>query len=325
MLSLRKHGLRAKLAGLAPVVDLTLWPSTLLAGLEMRALREFNLSKLPRCRKALEAVGVFPIRDHYYEPLFARTALGKEAGHARNLPGIKLDWDEQVERLAALGFRDELAQFPQTGARPGTYAFDCGNFGAGDAEVTYSMMRKHKPKRVFEIGSGFSTLVIEAALKRNRAEGFPGELCCVEPYEMAWLESTGVRVERALVEQLPVDFFSVLEAGDVLFIDSSHMIRPGGDVLHLVNEVLPSLPRGIHVHVHDIFTPYEYPKEWLVDGVCFWNEQYLLEAFLSFNSRYSVELALHGLFRERQGALFEACPGLAADSRNPPKSCWLLS
>jgi hypothetical protein len=325
MFSLRKRGLRAKLAGLAPLVDWTLFPSTVVAALEMRALREFNLAKLPRCRQALETLGVFPLRAHYYEPLFERDGLRENAGRPRRLPGIELNWDLQVQTLAGLGYRDELSQFARTGARPGVYAFDCGNFGAGDSEVTYCMLRRHKPKRVFEIGSGFSTLVINAALERNRAEGHPSELCCVEPYEMAWLESLGVRVERTLVERLPASFFSQLEAGDVLFIDSSHMIRPGGDVLHLINEVLPALPRGVHVHVHDIFTPYEYPKEWLVDGVCFWNEQYLLEAFLSNNQHFRVELALHGLFRERQSSLFEHCPGLAGDSSNPPKSCWLRS
>lgn len=291
----------------------------------MRALREFNLAKLPKCRQALEALGVFPLRDHYYEPLFQREGLGSSAGRARSLPGIDLDWDAQVTTLDSLGFQDELAQFPRRGSQPGVYAFDCGNFGAGDAEVTYCMLRKHKPKRVFEIGSGFSTLVIDAALRRNRDEGHDSELCCVEPYEMAWLEGLGVRVERALVEALPGEFFSTLAAGDVLFIDSSHMIRPGGDVLHLINEVLPRLPRGVHVHVHDIFTPYEYPKEWLVDGVCFWNEQYLLEAFLSNNQHFRVELALHGLFRERQSELFRNCPALALDFSNPPKSCWLRS
>ena len=105
------------------------------------------------------------------------------------------------------------------------------------------------------------------------------EHVCIEPYEQPWLEKTGVSVRRELIEDVDFAFFSKLRENDVLFIDSSHIIRPQGDVLFEYLELLPRLSKGVIVHVHDIFSPKNYLKQWLEDDVRFWNEQYLLKAF----------------------------------------------
>ena len=102
-------------------------------------------------------------------------------------------------------------------------------------------------------------------------------ISCIEPYEMPWLEKTGVAVVRKKVEDVEPSFFSQLQENDVLFIDSSHIIRHQGDVLFEFLEVLPSLNKGVIVHVHEIFSPKNYLKQWLQDKIKFWNEQFLAE------------------------------------------------
>src|SRR5690606_29222842 len=98
----------------------------------------------------------------------------------------------------------------------------------------------------------------------------------------------GVEVLRKKVEDIPLEYFRQLQPNDVLFIDSSHVIRPQGDVLYEFLELLPDLPSGVFVHIHDIFTPFDYPEDWVKDHVRLWNEQYLLEAFLSFNRDFRI-------------------------------------
>jgi hypothetical protein len=109
--------------------------------------------------------------------------------------------------------------------------------------------------------------------------GYTCEHICIEPYEAQWLEKLDVTTIREPVERLDKSLFRSLEKNDILFIDSSHMIRPQGDVLFEYLEILPILQSGVLIHIHDIFTPKDYLEEWLSQEVRFWNEQYLLEAF----------------------------------------------
>ena len=118
-------------------------------------------------------------------------------------------------------------------------------------------------------------------------ENYSCEHVCIEPYEIEWLEKLNVKVIRELVENTDTTVFSTLDKNDILFIDSSHIIRPQGDVLFEYLEILPVLKSGVFVHIHDIFTPEDYPDDW-VNNASFWNEQYLLEAFLSFNNEFIV-------------------------------------
>jgi len=170
-----------------------------------------------------------------------------------------------------------------------------------------------KPKRIIEIGSGASTKMARLAIIANQKENneYQCDHICIEPYEMPWLEQIGVKVLRKKVEDMDIDFFRQLEANDILFIDSSHIIRSQGDVLFEYLNILPVLTVGVHVHVHDIFTPKDYPKEWIVDKVLFWNEQYLLEAFLSFNENYKIIGALNFLHHNYYDLLKAKCPKLS--------------
>ena len=120
----------------------------------------------------------------------------------------------------------------------------------------------------------------------------------------------GIRLIRERIEKLSFDWSTELVDGDLLFVDSSHMIRPQGDVLTEYLQIFPQLSKGVHIHIHDIFTPKDYLKSWIIDEVKFWNEQYLLEALLSNTNRYQVVAALNYLKHHHYDQLLKVCPYL---------------
>jgi hypothetical protein len=287
--------------GLLPVIDLVLTPVVYPAAWLLRQIRAVGVDRMPLCRSALLKMGVFPIRSHYYEPQFDMSALAHGLDEPRPLPGIDWNVQEQIALLNSMSFADELADTPREKAEDLTFYLNNGSFGSGDAEFWYQLVRLKKPRRIFEVGSGNSTLAAIQAIRRNQAED-PGYACkhvCIEPYEAPWLERSGTSVVRSKVEELDISFFSELAENDVLFIDSSHMIRPEGDVLFEYLELLPTLQKGVIVHIHDIFSPRNYLADWLVEKVLFWNEQYLLEAFLTHNSSWAIIGALNYLHHNR--------------------------
>jgi hypothetical protein len=172
-----------------------------------------------------------------------------------------------------------------------------------------------KPRRIIEIGSGISTLMAIRAICANQSDdsAYQCKHVCIEPYEMSWLENSEVSVVRCKVEDMSIEFFSELEENDILFIDSSHVIRPQGDVLFEYLELLPTLNKGVIVHVHDIFSPRNYLKQWLEDDVRFWNEQYLLEAFLTQNDSWKIIGALNYLHHHHYEQLKSVAPFLAPE------------
>jgi len=185
------------------------------------------------------------------------------------------------------------------------------------------MIRLFKPKKIIEIGSGNSTLMAENAINKNRLEvdQYHCEHICIETYEIPWLSEIGVNVIRKKVEKTDISLFKELSEKDVLFIDSSHIIRPQGDVLFEYLEILPLLNKGVIVHVHDIFTPKDYLNEWF--GQNFWNEQYLLEAFLSFNNNFRIIGATNYLSHKYYDLFASKCPIFAKQKGREPGSFWI--
>ncbi len=308
---------------LLPIVDFLLAPFVYPSALLMKAVRRAGVHRMPRCKRALLQMGVFPIRDHYYEPLFDGRKLNRPLDRARELPGIDWNIAGQLDLLSHFRFGNELKDIPASKTADLAFHFNNGAFEAGDAEYLYNLIRLKKPARIVEIGSGFSTLMAIRAVKRNQADN-PGYQCrqlCIEPYEKPWLERTGVTVLRQRVEDAGKGLFAELAKDDILFIDSSHMIRPQGDVLFECLELLPALQTGVIVHVHDIFSPRDYPREWLVDEVKFWNEQYLLEAFLTCNRDWQVIGALNHLHHDHFQRLREKSPYLTQE--NEPGSFYM--
>ena len=292
--------------------DVLVFPFVYPSAWLLKYVRRAGVKNLPRCKNALMRVGVFPILDHYYEPQFDNRSPTQPFSQDRALPGIDWNVAGQLRRLATFTFASELADLPREKPDATEYFLDNGAFGTPDAECWYQMIRSVKPKRIIEIGSGFSTLMAVKAIRKN-GEQDPGYKCehvCVEPYEMPWLEEKGVAVVRRKVEDLDVKFFSQLEEDDILFIDSSHVIRPQGDVVFEYLELLPTLNKGVIVHIHDIFSPKNYLERWLVDDVVFWNEQYLVEAFLSNNGSWEIIGALNYLCHNYYARLKSVAPFL---------------
>jgi len=287
-----------------PVADIILLPFVYPAAWLMKNIRKAGVKRLPRTKNALMHVGVFPIRNHFYEPQFDNRNPELEFSQDRNLPGIDWNSSGQLEILERFVFSKELTDPPEH------------SFASGDAEYWYQIIRTIKPKRIFEIGSGNSTLIAIKAIDRNRKDDsdYKCEHICIEPYPSPQLEEAGISsIIKKKVEDVELSFFSSLQENDILFIDSSHIIRPQGDVLFEYLEILPSLNKGVIVHTHDIFSPKNYLSQWLKDEVRFWNEQYLLEAFLTHNNSWRIVGALNYLHHHHYDKLKSIAPFLSTE------------
>ena len=220
---------------------------------------------------------------HYYEPLPDFRSLTEDRiQRRRSYPAIDFRWPDQfalVEELAE--YSDELTKID----------FDFSNdfFSGFDAAAYYSLIRHLRPQRIIEVGGGYSTRIASKALATNGS----GSLTCIEPFPEDRLTQADLHVELITkpIEEMGLEFFSSLQANDILFIDSSHTVKFGSDVCYELLEIVPSLAPGVWIHVHDIFFPHDYPEEWLLKRRLALNEQYLLEAFLAFNSEFRVALS----------------------------------
>jgi hypothetical protein len=174
--------------------------------------------------------------------------------------------------------------------KPYEFHFNNNIFDEIDPYVYYGMIRHFQPGTVLEVGSGWSTrLAARAALKNGNTR-----LVSIEPYPDPLLDAGYPGLDSLIkekVEEVDLSVFQQLGENDILFIDTSHVVRTGGDVNYLYLEVLPRLRKGVVVHIHDIFFPEEYPRWWITERFLFWNEQYLLQAFLAFNSHFKVQFA----------------------------------
>lgn len=297
------------------IIDMILAPVVYFSALFLKLVRFVGVEHLPYSKAMLLRAGCFPIRDHYHEPSFRNAPIRGVLSTDRDLPGIDWNVEGQLQVLSSFSYNSELATLSQS--KTGGYEFylDNGAFESGDAEFWYNLIRSKKPKRIIEIGCGFSSRMARRALDANKRFD-PNYVCehiLIEPYENKWLENLGVKVIREKVENCDLSMFKDLESDDILFIDSSHIIRPRGDVLFEFLEILPILNIGVIVHIHDIFSPRDYPAKWLVDEILFWNEQYLLEAFLTLNRDWKVIGALNFLRHHHYEELKDKCPYLTED------------
>lgn len=303
------------------IIDVLTVPFTFLFLPVLREIRKHGVQNFPLNLKAFLRTGVFPIRDHYYEP---QISYSKEfdANKIRNLR-IDFNLERQIQSLSKLQYSHELAQLAKEGiAGNGKFYFKNPSFGPGDADLYYLIVRNLKPKKIIEIGSGYSTLICVEALQKNDSEHFNSSLTCIEPFELDWLENIKeIQLIRESVEKVSMEVFTSLQENDILFIDSSHIIRPENDVLFEYLELLPQLNKGVIIHIHDIFTPRHYRSEWLQEEFRFWNEQYLLEAFLYFNDTFEIMYSVNHLkndaFEETKKIL------TTITSNDEPGSFWL--
>lgn len=200
-----------------------------------------------------------------------------------------IDWnthplDARLDsRIAALApFVDELLTSIRDGESP--YRPDNSFFGLADAAIAYAQIRRHRPETVVEVGSGFSSYVLRQALDRNDH----GRLVSIDPQPRIEIAEVVDESIRARVESIAGAEIAERVGDGVLFIDSSHVVATGNDVTHLYLETLPRLAAGALVHVHDVYLPDDYPTSWNIDRGFNYSEQYLLQAFLSFNRDFDV-------------------------------------
>jgi Methyltransferase domain len=214
------------------------------------------------------------------------------------LTGVRYDLPGMERRLEKL-FDSYSAEFAEL---PSPAAIQKESYGWGypelDTLLLYLMLRDLKPHRLIEVGSGMSTLYATFAAKRNAAEGVPMQITCVEPYPSDKLKALpGVDLKVAEVQDMTSEFFASLGAGDVLFIDSSHILKIDGDVAHLYLEIIPNLKKGVYIHCHDIPFPYStpFPSDlWVLNDQgwqMFWTEAMILQAFLSFNQSFEIVMS----------------------------------
>jgi hypothetical protein len=267
------------------------------------ALSRFLAKVVPQCLHSADFHEIFRFWErhgfhvtpvHFYQPIPDTQSLPETLwDRPSELVGIDMNDAVQLDLLRNHfpKFRGEYDQFPAepiTG--PGRFHFNNGLFDGTDALVAYCMIRHFQPRLIIEVGSGFSSLVAAEAIAKNKGSA----LICIEPFPLDFLRK-GVPGLQSLIEKkvedIDLEFFSQLHSGDILFIDSSHTVKIGGDVNYLFLEVLPRLKPGVIVHVHDIFFPFDYRRDWVMDEFRFWTEQYLLQGFLSFNSEFEVLMA----------------------------------
>lgn len=274
--------------------------------------------RIMKCKRLFgiwEAKGYHVTPVHFYEPIpdtraFAPDLFTQES----TLPGIDLNEQAQISLLHQFSsnYRDEYSKFAYDQAkRKNEFFFENGAFETVDAEILYCMIRHFKPKHIIEIGSGFSTLVTATAIRQNTADSheYQCELTCVEPYPKEWISEIPEvsQIVQSKVEKVPLETFSKLQHNDILFIDSSHIINIYNDVCFEYLEVLPGLNDGVLVHIHDIILPQRYCEYWL-DSKYFWNEQYLLQAFMACNTSFQILWAGNFMHLRHPNELAQAFP-----------------
>ncbi|CUH48314.1 class I SAM-dependent methyltransferase [Ruegeria atlantica] len=186
------------------------------------------------------------------------------------------------------------------------YRINNGYYDSPDADALYLMIRRFKPKRVIEVGCGNSTRVTRQAIIDS---GLQTNVTAIDPYPRADIAHVVDQFEQKRLEEVDPALFEHLESGDVLFIDSSHVVRMSNDVAHLFCRIIPALKPGVVIHVHDVFLPYEYPKRFFYDCPG-WGEQYMLHALLQ-SSAYSMLWPGYYLQQDRPDAV-ESLPFLKA-------------
>lgn len=282
--------------------------------------------------QVLQHLGWHLTRNHFYSPIpDTRHLPTQRFAEPSSLPGVDLDLEHQAKFLddVIARFRPEYDAFPgeRDPLASNEYWYQNDWFTGIDAAVAWAFVRHYRPKRVLEVGSGMSTRLFARALATNQAGGASvARLQSIDPYasdEMRAAHPPLTELITEPVQTMPVALFEELQSADILFVDSSHVLRVGSDVQFLFMEILPRLKPGVFVHFHDIFLPFEYPRAWLTDLWRFWTEQYVLAAFLAFNRAFEVVWASHAMHRSSPARLAAAMNRYDPDAEVAGGSFWI--
>ena len=269
-----------------------------------------------RARTTPPVVPLFVPPGHFYSPVVDPAELADRAEELfradRPLPGIEMNEAAQcalAERMReparALWFPDE----PGTQAR---YFYRNDAFSYADGVTLGCLLQMLRPRRIIEVGSGYSSALMLDVVER--CLDWSASLTCIDPHpaRLASLLRPGdhahVEIVAQPVQRVDLTLFDRLEAGDVLFIDSTHIVKTGSDVLHHFERVLPRLRPGVVVHLHDMFHPFEYPRPWVMDMNLSWNELYYVRAFLTGNAAYEVMFFVDFMAKRHAGLMRAVAP-----------------
>lgn len=268
----------------------------------------------------------FPI-GHYYSPVpdreEAKAAIDRAYSEASIPGGIEIDPDAMKALWADLVVHMQHTAIAETATADQRYYFENPYYSYGDGLVLHALLRQMKTERYLEIGSGFSSAL---ALDTRHYHGYPREVTCIEPYPdrlRALLredddDQTEILVQK--VQNTNLAIYDKLNKNDILFVDSSHVMKTGSDLNFIMHDILPRLNAGVIVHFHDIFWPFEYPEIWAVDQLRGWNEIYAVRNFLMYNGAFQIVFFNDYFAKIYPQMASETCPKFM---RNPGGGLWL--
>ena len=244
--------------------------------------------------RTFQRIGLSVSPNHFYWPVPDLRALeNRKWPTESDTPGLDLAVDRQLNFLQTVvpqyqaEWASKSAPFFSAG-----YSYNNGYFEGVDAEIAYCLVRHFKPQRIVEVGGGYSSRIMAAALDLNfKRDGVRGELVTIDPYPDRIPQqklNDRLHLITQTVQNVDLELFLALESGDFLFLDSSHVVGIGSDVVREYLEIVPRVAAGVFIHAHDIFIPADYPREAVLHNLAFWSEQYLLQALLMFNPRFEV-------------------------------------
>ncbi len=272
--------------------------------------------------KQLHAVKLFAPPGHFYSPIVDPDELIDCADSIfdkdRELPGVELNGRAQIEYFGKLRKHQERIPWGEE-KQPGLrYFYNNPAFSCLDATILAYMIMEHRPGTIIEIGSGYSSAATLDIVEREL--GGATKCCFIEPYPQL-LESlckpedfSRIQIFPKVVQRVALEVYDQLECGDILFIDSTHIVKTGSDVVHLVQNVLPRIKPGVLIHFHDIFYPFEYPVGWVLGENRSWNESHYLSAFLTNNSEYEILFFNDFFYRKHRSLLKTVVPNCRQDS-----------
>lgn len=235
---------------------------------------------------------------HFYSPISSLEQIAKNEDIIFKKPedfiyGINLNLQGQLNLLNQLESYYKFFPYNESQSTNFRYHLDNDYFSSKDAVLLFCLLKHLNPKKIIEVGSGFSSALMLDTCTNT-------ELTFIEPNPQRLIsllrptDETASEILTKQIQRVELSRFKELNENDILFIDSSHISKTGSDVNFIIFEILPILKKGVLVHFHDVFYPFEYPKKWIVEGRN-WNEDYILRAFLMYNEHFEIELFNHYL------------------------------
>jgi len=261
---------------------------------------------------------------HFYSPLtdleYIKANEDNIFTNPKLIRGININASRQLELLTEFGRYYEELPFSSI-SKSERFQFENGFYSYGDATILYCFMRYLQPKKIIEVGSGYSSaamldvsdIFFDSSIEFTFIEPFPERL------KALLRQSENNLLVEKFVQDVSISEYSKLQANDILFIDSSHISKTGSDLNHILFNILPVLSAGVYIHFHDIAWPFEYPKKWIYEGRC-WNEAYILRALLSNSNQYSIQYFNDYIVRQHIQTLEQHLPICL---KNGGASLWL--